>query len=448
MDDFSSCPFCSLSVPYGELERHANSHFEDEEAAKDMELARRIAIAPPSPPLTMADQLETDKLKEVICHKAAEVDATRCDGRTPSDVEDEIFHLVSLQTISSFYKIEDGLMALLKRCLELEAEQSTCILCSYLDHFQSTKSEDVGWGCGWRNIQMLGSHLLVERQEAKEGLFGGSGFVPDIVSLQRWLEIAWKRGFDEVGSEHFNQKIYGSSSWIGTTECAALFRSFGLRARIVDFGPKNLESLFLSIPGSRIDSQSAGARGKGNAVHIHGPMDRYLVKRKQISPEVCSSIGYTGCSYIQPDQVLDSSNENLGISSARSSKGQEVLTDWVWRYFSDKSFINNCFSHVSISRKPPLYFQHDGHSRTIVGIQVIHQPKGMQKYNLLVLDPAHRTAMLERSLKRNAGWQKLIKRGVHTLKKPQYQLCYIDPGIAKGEELEQLKTVDSVYIEI
>lgn len=448
MDDLSSCPFCSLSVPCGELERHANSHFEDEEAAEDAELARRIAIAPPSPPLTMTDRLGTDKLKEVNCHKAAEVEATRCDGRTPGDVEDEIFHLVSLQTISSFYKIEDGLMALLKRRLESEAEQSTCIICSYLDHFESTESEDVGWGCGWRNIQMLSSHLLVERQEAKEGLFGGSGFVPDIVSLQRWLEIAWKRGFDEVGSEHFNHKIYGSSSWIGTTECAALFRSFGLRARIVDFGPKNLESLFLSVPGSRIDSENVEARGKKNAVQIHGPMDRYLAKRKRISPEVCSSIGHTGCSYIQPDQVSDRSNEDLGVSSARSSKGQEVLTDWVWRYFSDKSFIDNSFSCVSISRKTPLYFQHDGHSRTIVGIQVIHQPKGIQKYNLLVLDPAHRTATLERSLKRNAGWQKLIKRGIRTLKKPQYQLCYIDPGIAKGEELEQLKTMDSVYIEI
>lgn len=36
----------------------------------------------------------------------------------------------------------------------------------------------------------------------------------------------------------------------------------------------------------------------------------------------------------------------------------------------------------------PLYFQHDGHSRTIVGIQVKHQPKGSQ-YNLLILDPGH-----------------------------------------------------------
>ncbi|KAL6955483.1 hypothetical protein U1Q18_031918 [Sarracenia purpurea var. burkii] len=95
----------------------------------------------------------------------------------------------------------------------------------------------------------------------------------------------------------------------------------------------------------------------------------------------------------------------------------------------------------------PLYFQHDGHSRTIVGIQVKHQLKGEIQYNLLVLDPAHKTAALERYLKENVGWQKLIKRGVHTLKKPQYQLCYIDPGIAGADEVEQLKTLDSIYIE-
>lgn len=37
----------------------------------------------------------------------------------------------------------------------------------------------------------------------------------------------------------------------------------------------------------------------------------------------------------------------------------------------------------------PLYFQHDGHSRTIVGIQVKHQRNGILHYNLLVLDPGH-----------------------------------------------------------
>ncbi|KAK9914634.1 hypothetical protein M0R45_038403 [Rubus argutus] len=34
------------------------------------------------------------------------------------------------------------------------------------------------------------------------------------------------------------------------------------------------------------------------------------------------------------------------------------------------------------------------------------------------------------------------------IRKPQYQLCYIDPGIASGEEVELFKTVDSVFLEL
>lgn len=36
----------------------------------------------------------------------------------------------------------------------------------------------------------------------------------------------------------------------------------------------------------------------------------------------------------------------------------------------------------------PLYFQHDGHSRTIIGIQVKHQQNGTKQFNLLILDPS------------------------------------------------------------
>ena len=36
-----------------------------------------------------------------------------------------------------------------------------------------------------------------------------------------------------------------------------------------------------------------------------------------------------------------------------------------------------------------------------------------------------RTAALKTSLKENDGWQKLLKRGVHTLKKPQYQVIHL-----------------------
>jgi hypothetical protein len=82
---------------------------------------------------------------------------------------------------------------------------------------------------------MISSYLLAGDDEVREALFGGVGFVPDIFALQQWLEIAWAKGFDTQGAEHFSWKIVGTHKWIGTTECATLLRSFGVRARIVDF---------------------------------------------------------------------------------------------------------------------------------------------------------------------------------------------------------------------
>jgi hypothetical protein len=39
---------------------------------------------------------------------------------------------------------------------------------------------DSGWGCGYRNIQMLCGYLLQQDPAYAAALFGGRGFVPDI----------------------------------------------------------------------------------------------------------------------------------------------------------------------------------------------------------------------------------------------------------------------------
>ncbi|XP_027368419.1 uncharacterized protein LOC113874399 [Abrus precatorius] len=369
-------------------------------------------------------------------------------GNGVCKTDGKISCLVDLQRRGECHKVEGGLMALLRNCLESEAENSRSILSGYVDHFQSIVSEDVGWGCGWRNIQMLSSHLLAQRPEAREVMFGGSRFVPDIPSLQRWLEIAWERGFDAPGSDQFNHAIYGSKKWIGTTECAALLRSFGLRARVVDFGPKESEALYLSVPGSSVGAQdllSTNDGRKRKTPNIYGPMDRYV--SRGVSQTSCGQD--TSCSsLIQFHDAVD--KESCGdkvVSAAKLNEGHQVLMDFVWNYFSNRSTTQFGHGRVLISSKTPLYFQHDGHSRTIVGIQVKHQRTGIPQYNLLILDPAHRTVAIERSLREKVGWQKLIKRGVHTLKKQQYQLCYVDPGVASEEEMEKLKTIDSVFLE-
>ncbi|XP_047338384.1 zinc finger-containing ubiquitin peptidase 1 [Impatiens glandulifera] len=371
--DFTICPFCNEDVPSMELERHANNHFENEEQAIDLEVAQAISLV--------------------------EYDETG-NGSGEFDIhEKKIRSLSDLQIRANFHKVEPGLMTLLKKCLDLESEKSTSIISGYVDHFESIEFEDVGWGCGWRNIQMLSSNLFSEREESKKVLFGGCGFVPDISSLQRWLEIAWGRGFDVIGSSHFDMAIHGERKWIGTTECAALFRSFGVRARIVDFDSKPC-----------LENQGVQKRKHDQ---VYGPMDQFL-----------------------------SGGSRADVSSSSAKRGHEVLMEWIWNYFRKPGN-----DRVIVSDKTPLYFQHDGHSRTIVGIQVKHQKNGSRQYNLLILDPAHSTVALERSLRENVGWQKLIKRGGHTLRKPQYQLCYIDSGIADKDETEKLKILESIYVE-
>lgn len=276
------------------------------------------------------DQVDIDMPFETDVRENLASGSSRCEEKKTnscvgSDIEEKISYLVSLQIKEVFYKVNDGMMVLLKNCLELDSENSISLLSGYVDHFQSRESKDVGWGCGWRNIQMLSSHLLHQRQEVKPFLFGGSGFVPDIASLQRWLEIAWERGFDALGSNHFDQQIYGKRNWIGTTECAALFRSFGIRARIVDFGSREGESVASSVFG-----------GKRKAPQVCGPMDKFLSRRDDNNP---TQTGPSG-------EKSEYSSTHL-----REVNGQQILIDWVWNYFSDKKFSKSGQRRVVVSEK-------------------------------------------------------------------------------------------------
>ncbi|MQL88004.1 hypothetical protein Taro_020564 [Colocasia esculenta] len=422
----SSCPFCNLNVPLADLEWHANNHFEEEELARDAELAHQIAIGPPSP-VRMDEPMESAELSTVLAEVSAEC-STSISRFNPNNCierlfQDNISHLVKLQKKGSFHKVEGGLMVLLKRCLDMESDYLRSVISGHVDHFQSIESEDSGWGCGWRNVQMLSSHLLMERQEVKDVMFGGSGFVPDIPSLQRWLEVAWKRGFDDHGAKSFNYKIYGSKKWIGTTECAALLRSFGLRARIVDFDGETIGSL---------------RKGKRKVQQAFGPMDKFLLHSITNNKARPASLGIDNHSSVDHDI-----NNCL-----RKTNGPQILVEWVWNYFNS-GVSGRCTQQVAISQKTPLYFQHSGHSRTIVGIQMKKGVQGMpDTYNLLVLDPGQGTTAIEMSLREKKGWQQLLKRGMHTLRKSQYQLCYIDNGIACEAEIEHLKFIESALIKI
>jgi hypothetical protein len=64
---------------------------------------------------------------------------------------------------------------------------------------------------------------------------------------------------------------------------------------------------------------------------------------------------------------------------------------------------------------------------------------------LIVLDPSQKTGDVIRALRDKSGWQRLLKRGLQTLMHAEYQICYVDPGLATGEEYEDLKVLSSVH---
>ncbi|KAJ8656605.1 hypothetical protein O0I10_007682 [Lichtheimia ornata] len=190
-------------------------------------------------------------------------------------------------------------------------------LCSpYTDHI-ATGFVDLGWGCGYRNCQMLMT-FLQRQQEHGDSLVRE---VADISGLQLLLERAWSEGFDKQGAKQLNHRVYKTRKWIGTTEVYCMLVYLGIRCTILDF---------------------------------HRPSG--------------------------PNNSHDS------------------MFDWIQSYFQsgvlDKD--PNTYNKkgiVHITDRPPLYLQHSGHSRTVIGIEILKDGKR----NLIMFDPGRRMLRSYRS---------------------------------------------------
>ena len=118
------------------------------------------------------------------------------------------------------------------------------LLASRTDHYASTFG-DKGWGCGFRNLQMVVSCLLHSTQyretvvaavEGNRNLGGrlGAG-VPSLPRLQRVIEEAWRAGFDRAGCEQLGGRLVNSRKWIGATEIATFLSFCNVDSEIYDF---------------------------------------------------------------------------------------------------------------------------------------------------------------------------------------------------------------------
>ncbi|KAF9992576.1 hypothetical protein BGZ80_005028 [Entomortierella chlamydospora] len=191
---------------------------------------------------------------------------------------------------------------------------------------QGDKS-DRGWGCGYRNLQMMLSYVVNQTAVHCEDTHRVSTSrltpdpIPTIGELQQQLEFAWENGFDLPGARQLGHKVVGSRKWIGTTEVWSVLSSLGIRCSILEFhlptGPDRSHPAMLS------------------AVYNY-------FRTPAWSPLVAPAI-MSFNDYLQPE--------------------------------SDQRIIQTA--------KPPIYIQHQGHSRTIVGIEVLTTGE----LNLLVFDP-------------------------------------------------------------
>uniref|UniRef100_A0A8C9SVU8 Zinc finger-containing ubiquitin peptidase 1 n=1 Tax=Scleropages formosus TaxID=113540 RepID=A0A8C9SVU8_SCLFO len=230
------------------------------------------------------------------------------------------------------------------------------------DHYSSSEG-DRGWGCGYRNFQMLLSSLQ------KMELYRDYGTVPSIPRVQALIEEAWREGADPQGASHFKHRLQGTRAWIGATEIYSLLTSLRVRARIVDFDQP-------TGPGST----------------------------------------------------------------------HPKLFEWVKTYFSASSSRGARLPpRVAKSSQPPIYLQHQGHSRTIVGIE--------QKKNgtlcLLVFDPGCPLEDMRRLLTPGLGASsvRLFRKFPSQLKHKQYQVVSAEGVLSPEEKQLQIETSKTLRAE-
>lgn len=249
-----------------------------------------------------------------------------------------------------------GIISSLRKYYQQQSKNKDVWLCSDLDHYSGSFG-DTGWGCGYRNLQMMLSALAKE-PKYQSFLYGDykvkNGRVASIKKLQQLIEHAWQNGFDRQGAEQLGWKLVDTKKWIGATEIVALLSSLKFKCRMVD---------------------------------------------------------------------------------VRSPSGQQQahpkMFQWIRDYFKRKD------RHEFRS---PLYLQHQGHSRTVIGVEESHQNGNI---TLLVFDPACSKAHMEKLKDRpTAVLAQPLRKYLSSMTKDQYQIVAV-VGILTESEWNGSKVLKS-----
>ncbi|XP_022107620.1 zinc finger with UFM1-specific peptidase domain protein-like [Acanthaster planci] len=384
----SVCPVCGMSGLNPKLlNDHVENHFEvggQDSFSGDRQLARQLAEQERQ--LQERWQRETFKqlqakygMDEVGSYKQqSEKDLETAVVRGQITVTDYNQRKTSLQR-SLAVGVDDGksrTSGLVQKMVTYYTEKtipglSYAKLCCDADHYSSSYG-DKGWGCGYRNLQMLLSSL-VHIDDYRQVLFSGRNAIPSISKLQQLIESAWAKGFDLQGQEQLGGCLVNSRKWIGATEIAAVLSSLRAKCRLVDF------------------HRPTGAGG------THPAMFEWV--RDYFGKPRSSSL-------------------KLRVLGGHGPRGETIQT-----------------------RKTPLYLQHEGHSRTVVGCEV-HKDGSIR---LLLFDPSYQVSDMQ-----GLGLAKLdeyamrpVRKSLAQMKSKQYQIVSVDRLMTSDQEYEQSKILQS-----
>uniref|UniRef100_A0A3B4A7Y8 Zinc finger-containing ubiquitin peptidase 1 n=1 Tax=Periophthalmus magnuspinnatus TaxID=409849 RepID=A0A3B4A7Y8_9GOBI len=371
----SECPMCSVVCSNSfTLQEHVELHLDHEASVNaspgsDLKLARRLQEEEEQRRREEEARLEKEQFKKLQkefgldgtggYRKQMEQRLERAVARGLMDPAE--FHCKRAEMMESLATGRDDgqtrTRGVLKALSEhFQSEGGDCVhvwLCGDTDHFCSSDG-DRGWGCGYRNFQMLLSSLL--RLDQYTAVLPDMA-VPSLPRVQRLIEEAWSEGLDPHGASHFNHRLQGTRAWIGATEIYSLLTSLRVRARIVDF---------------------------------HQP---------------------TGPGDTHPR-----------------------LFEWVRQYFHRGQNSGRLPPRIIHTKLPPLYLQHQGHSRTVVGLE----QRRSGALCLLMLDPGSSSSDVRRVLSPDSVSVALrqMRKFPSGLKHRQYQLV-----AAEGVLSEQDKQV-------
>ncbi|KLO10423.1 DUF1671-domain-containing protein [Schizopora paradoxa] len=236
--------------------------------------------------------------------------------------DDAFWHIDSNKPVPKNYS--PGLLPVIRQALlksHSKGLTTRAALCHEGAVHISTQMMDKLWGCGYRNFLMSCSALMAQNSQPTYAPQLMEDPEPGVRNLQRWIEAAWSAGFDKEGEADL-KPLLGTTKWIGTVEISVAFSYRGIPTKLVDF--------------------------------------------------------------------------------AEVDKGAEIVTKWIVDYFDpvdstsskvasalspEKKTIGDALrgaSPVKMTDRMPLILQHKGHSRTIVGYEMMKNGT----VNLLTFDPA------------------------------------------------------------